>query len=83
MTFCELHEKDVINIRTCKRLGCITDLVFDPQNGCIKALLVSCNEKFWGLFGKDEEREIPWCKIKQIGPDIILVDVEPTPPRRD
>ena len=31
MTFCELREKDVINIHDCKRLGCVSDLVFDPK----------------------------------------------------
>ena len=70
MTFCELREKDVINIRDCKRLGRVSDLIFDPKNGCI-------------LLGKDSECEILWCKIRQIGPDIILVDADTekkTPP---
>ena len=47
MTFCELREKDVINIKDCKRLGCVSDLVFDPKNGCILALITSSNEKLW------------------------------------
>lgn len=76
MTFCELREKDVINIKDCKRLGSVTDLIFDPKHGCILALITSCNEKLWGLLGKDSEYEIPWCKIKQIGPDIILVELD-------
>ena len=82
MTFCELREKDVINICNCKRLGCVSDLVFDPKNGCILALITSSNEKLWGLLGKDCEYEIPWCKIKQIGPDIILVEMDPEKDRR-
>ena len=44
MTFCELREKDVINIHDCKRLGCVSDLVFDPKNGCI-IILVDIDEK--------------------------------------
>lgn len=87
MTFCELREKDVINIRDCKRLGHVADLILDPKNGCILALITSASDKLWGILGKDSECEIPWCKIKQIGPDIILVDLEapskptPHPPR--
>ncbi|HIT66185.1 MAG TPA: YlmC/YmxH family sporulation protein [Candidatus Merdisoma merdipullorum] len=87
MTFCELREKDVINIRDCKRLGHVADLILDPKNGCILALITSASDKLWGILGKDNECEIPWCKIKQIGPDIILVDLEapskptPHPPR--
>ena len=79
MTFCELREKDIININDCKRLGCVSDLIFDPRNGCIQALVTSGNEKLWGLFGKENECQIPWCKIKQIGPDIILVDLDSGP----
>ena len=37
MTFCELREKDVINIRDCRRLGHVCDLELDPKNGCILA----------------------------------------------
>ena len=76
MTFCELREKDVINIHDCKRLGCVSDLVFDPKNGCILALLTTTSEKLWGFLGKENECEIPWCKIRQIGPNIILVDID-------
>ena len=76
MTFCELREKDVINIRDCRRMGHVCDLVFDPKNGCILAIVTSSSEKIWGILGKDSECEIPWCKIRQIGPDIILVGLE-------
>jgi YlmC/YmxH family sporulation protein len=76
MTFCELREKDVINIKDCRRLGCVSDLIFDEKNGCIKALITSSNEKLWGLLGKDCEYEIPWCRICQIGSDIILVEMD-------
>ncbi len=83
MTFCELREKDIINIRDCKRLGRVSDLIFDPKNGCILSLITSAGDKLWGILGKDSECEIPWCKIRQIGPDIILVDADTekkTPP---
>ena len=82
MTFCELREKDIINIRDCRRLGHASDLIFDPKNGCILALVTSTNEKLWGFLGKDNECEIPWNKIRQIGPDIILVDLEHDKPPR-
>lgn len=77
MRFCELKEKDVINICDCKRLGNVADLELDPKSGRIEALIIFGPGKFWGLFGKDCECVIPWCDIKQIGPDIILVEVPP------
>lgn len=81
MTFCELREKDVININTCCKIGCVSDLLFDPKKGCILAIIVTSGERLFGFLGKDCSCEIPWCKIKQIGPDIILVDIEPEHPK--
>ena len=75
MRFCELREKDVINLCDCKRLGPVTDLTFDPKTGRIEALILFSPGKCFGLFGKDEECVIPWCNIRQIGPDIILVEL--------
>ncbi|MBQ8185028.1 MAG: YlmC/YmxH family sporulation protein [Lachnospiraceae bacterium] len=77
MRFCELKEKDVINICDCKRLGNVADLEIDCKTGRIEALIIFDSGKLWGLFGKDCECTIPWCNIKQIGPDIILVEVPP------
>lgn len=48
MTFCELREKDIINIRDCKRLGRVSDLIFDPKNGCILSLITSAGDKLLG-----------------------------------
>jgi len=77
MRFCDLQKKDVINICDCKRLGNVADLELDPKTGRIEALILFCPGKFWGLFEKENECIIPWCDIRQIGPDIILVEVPP------
>lgn len=81
MTFCELREKDVININDCRKVGCVSDIVFDPKKGCILAIIVTSNERLWSFLSKDCSCEIPWCRIKQIGPDIILVDLEQERPK--
>ena len=65
MRFCELKEKDVVNRCDCKRLG----------KGCICSLIVPGPFRLCGLLGPDQEYIIPWNKICQIGPDIILVEV--------
>ena len=67
MTFCELREKDVINICDCKRLGCVTDLIFDPKNGCIKALVTSANEKLWDFLEKTASTKSPGAKSNRLG----------------
>lgn len=75
MRFCELKEKDVINRCNCKRLGRVNDLVFDECKGCICSIIVPGPFRLGGLFGPDQEFVIPWNKICQIGPDVILVEI--------
>ena len=74
MRLCELKEKDVINICTCKKIGCVVDLEFDKKSCHVTALIVSQGIHFFNLFCNDE-LVIPWCNIKQIGPDVILVEI--------
>lgn len=76
MRLCELKKCEVINIRTCKRLGCVVDVDIDICKGRITALIVPVPGKFFGCFGREKEYVICWCDVKQIGCDIILVDVE-------
>jgi sporulation protein, YlmC/YmxH family len=75
MRFCELKEKDVINRCNCKKLGKVCDLILDECKGCITALVVPGPFRLCGILGPDQEYIIPWCRICQIGPDIILVEV--------
>ncbi len=75
MRIYELREKEVVNICDCKRIGFVADVEIDPKNGCVEAIIVPECSKLCGLFGKDNEYVIPWNCIRQIGPDIILVEV--------
>ena len=59
-TFCELREKEIINICDGARLGCI----------CVPG-----PSRFLGLLRNSEELVIPFCKIQKIGDDVILVDI--------
>lgn len=73
MKMCDLRQKEVINECDCKRLGFVADLEFDICTGCIEAIIVPGPCKVFGVFGRDTEYVIPFNCIKQIGPDIILV----------
>lgn len=77
MRFCELKEKDVINRCDCRRLGRVCDLIFDECRGTICSIIVPGPFRLCSLFGTDQEYVIPWQKICQIGPDIILVEIDP------
>lgn len=76
MRICELRQKEVINICTCRSLGCPIDVNFDCKTGCLIALIVPEPSKLWGCFGRDSEFIIPWECIRQIGADIILVEIQ-------
>ena len=69
------EEKDVIDVACGKRIGCVTALEFDPCDGQITGIVVSGDAGFLG-FGKREKTLIPWCRIKKIGEDVILVDAD-------
>lgn len=60
----------------CKRLGFVSDAEFDCATGRITALIVPGEGKICGIFGRDTEFIIPYGRVCQIGPDIILVDIK-------
>lgn len=72
----DLRQKEVINVCDCKRLGCISDIEFNCETGCVEAIIVPGPGKICGFLGRDMEYVIPWCCVEQIGADIVLVKVE-------
>ena len=76
MRMCELRQKEVINICTGKRLGCIVDVEIDIRCGEVEAVIIPGPGKICGFFGADCEFVIPFSCIRRIGPDIILVEIQ-------
>ena len=76
MKFTQMQCKEVICVGTGERLGFVSDVVVELPDGCITAIVVPGKCKFLGLFGPQEDYYIPWCKICQVGPDIVLVDIK-------
>ncbi|MCC8127791.1 MAG: YlmC/YmxH family sporulation protein [Clostridiales bacterium] len=75
MRIFDMKKKEVINICDCKRLGFVGDVEFDPAGGCITHLIVPGPGCLAGIFGREKEYVIPFCDVKQIGRDIILVEI--------
>ena len=75
MLLSDFSEKEVINIRDCKKLGHVTDLEFDERSGCICKVIVSNGCSFFSFLKPSCDYTICYKDIKQIGPDIILVDM--------
>ncbi len=72
----DMRQKEVINIKDGCRFGFICDVEIDIVEGTIKSLIVPGPGKVFGMFGRDQEYKIPWSSVKQIGEDIILVEME-------
>ena len=51
------------------------DVEFDEKTGCITHLIVPGPGCLCGIFGREREYVIPFCDVKQIGDDIILVEI--------
>ena len=73
---CELKDKEVINCRDGERLGYICDIEIDIHTGIVVRLIVPGPCKIWGILGRDQEYVIDYTCIKQIGADVILVDID-------
>lgn len=77
MRFCDLKQKEVINAKDCKRLGFVSDLIFDECTGQICDIVVPGPSRFCGCIGREADIVIPFCKIECIGRDVILVNFRP------
>ena len=70
----ELRYREVINISTGARLGYVTDVIMDVNEGRVAALIVPGPARFFGIFGRESDYILPWESITQMGSDIILID---------
>ena len=76
MQFCELRNKEVVNIRDGMRLGYIEDLTLNGKDGCICSVIIPAADKILGVWGRERRYIVDWCKIVRIGCDIVLVDID-------
>lgn len=71
----DLRQKEVINISDGLRLGFVSDVEIDFENGKIDAIIVPGPTRAFGLLGRREDYIISWSDIKKVGDDIILVEI--------
>lgn len=86
ITFCEMREKEVVNIIDGRKLGRILDVVF-TCHGEVIGIVVPGERRFFKNISSSESLFIPWKCIKKIGEDTILVEMKgggaeppPSPP---
>jgi len=72
----DLKQKEVVNLGDGRRLGFISDVEIDLENGKVDAIVIPGSGRLLGFIGKDSQMVIPWEKIKKIGEDIVLVELD-------
>ena len=70
----QMRCKEVVDIQSGSRYGCVGDLEIDLETGRVYALVVPGRLRLFGLLGRERERVFPWSSIRCLGEDIILVD---------
>jgi YlmC/YmxH family sporulation protein len=85
-TFCELREREVVNVADGKKLGRITDIAFN-EKGQVVGLIVPGDRRFIKNLTGSDNLFVPYNCVLKIGNDVILVDLNnmgccpPPPPR--
>ena len=73
----KLKNKEVINISDGRSLGFVYDIEVELDKGVIDGIVIPGARGFMGLFSKKEgDMVIKWDKVKTVGDDVILVDLE-------
>ena len=75
MTFTQLKQKDVVNVRDGRRLGKPMDLLLN-ESACVEALIVPIPGGFLNMLKPEKEGcVVPWNRVLRIGDDVILVEI--------
>lgn len=73
----KLKNKEVINIFDGRSLGFVYDIEVDLERGVIDGIVIPGARGFMGFFNKgDGDTVIKWEKVRTVGDDVILVDLE-------
>lgn len=72
ISFCDLKQKEVVNICDGRRLGKVVDLVIGLSSCKVLGIVVPGNRK---IFNTKEDIFIPWRNIQKIGDDVVLVQL--------
>lgn len=72
----DLRNKEVINVKDGGRVGFVCDIEIDTATARLSAVIIYGKLRFLGLLGREKDIVIPWEKIKLIGDDIVLVEIE-------
>lgn len=67
---------EVVNMRDGRRLGFVNDADVNFKTGQLEAIIITGSGKIFSFFKKTQEIIIPFDRIRKIGDDVIIVDIE-------
>ena len=70
------RNNEVVNLSDGRRLGYVCDADVNFETGRIEAIMVAGTGKLFGCATKDTELIIPFEKIRKIGDDVIIGEIE-------
>lgn len=73
-TFCELREREVINVTDGRKLGRLNDIALNAKGQTIGLIVPGAKSFFKNITGSDNIF-VPWQCILKIGDDVILVNL--------
>lgn len=73
----DLTRRDIVNLADGAKLGAIKDIHIDPSTGSVTAFVLQGPRRF-GLLAAGRDILLPWSKIKKIGIDTVLVELDTT-----
>ena len=79
LSFKDLSKREVINVTDGKCLGHIVDLTLSFPKGIMIGITVPSKKSIFNIFGLYDRIFIEEYKIKKIGTDVILVDLNAVP----
>lgn len=63
----ELRWKEVVDVQNGSRFGYVEDLEVDLESGQVRALVLPGRRRLFGLLGREEDRYIPWDRVRGSG----------------
>ena len=73
----KLKNKEVINIYDGRSIGFVSDIEVNIEKGTIEGIVIPSERGFFAFFSKNEEDMlITWDKVRTVGDDEILVDMQ-------
>lgn len=75
MKLSELQKKDIVDIKTGRKIGKIVDIEFDISSGYMIKFIIESNGILKNIFSSNEDIVIRFSQIKKLGEDVILIDI--------